>query len=378
MKKTIVTLSVLLLTAVSVFAGGDNTKTTNYLYPRFGQGWFIDLAVTGSVFQTSDFVFHNFGPFHGPYIGASAKVGKMVSPSVGLRLAYDMHPSKNHHEAEIGYFSYKDLHFDVIWSILDGFNSYKPNRGYRLFLYGGAGLAGYDASARKIFYTKDSSLEFSINAGIMNSIRLSNYFDLHIDLQATAMRWSYDEPVVPDRHKIHTDLEAMLGFTYFFGGRNYGTCPTCEDADCSKQDAQIVALQDEIAQLRNQPTKPCDTVVKFVNVEKEGQLISTPFSIFFNKGSYEISSKKDIVNLGEIAKAAKEGGYRIRLRGTCDSATGSKEVNMRLSENRCRKVQQELVKLGVAEKDIIIDAEGGVSELTPAELDRRVFVELIK
>ena len=118
--------------------------------------------------------------------------------------------------------------------------------------------------------------------------------------------------------------------------------------------------------------------MKFVNVEKEGQLISTPFSIFFNKGSYEISSKKDIVNLGEIAKAAKEGGYRIRLRGTCDSATGSKEVNMRLSENRCRKVQQELVKLGVAEKDIIIDAEGGVSELTPAELDRRVFVELIK
>ena len=113
-------------------------------------------------------------------------------------------------------------------------------------------------------------------------------------------------------------------------------------------------------------------------VERDGQLISTPFSIFFNKGSYEISSKKDIVNLTEIANTAKAQGYKIRLRGTCDSATGSKETNMKLAENRCNKVKAELVKLGVSENNIVVDAAGGVSELTPAELDRRVFVELIK
>ena len=80
-----------------------------------------------------------------------------------------------------------------------------------------------------------------------------------------------------------------------------------------------------------------------------------------------------------MVKAAKAGDYRIRLRGTCDSATGSKEVNMRLAENRCRRVKEELVKLGFAESNIVVDAAGGVSELAPpAELDRRVFVELIK
>lgn len=381
MRKSIITLSMLLLTTLSVFAEGDDSKKTNYVFPKFSQGWFLDGAVTGSVFQASDFSLRNFGPFHGPFVGASVKFGKLFSPALGLRIGYDYHPSKNHNEATIGYFSYKNLHADVMWNFIDGIDGYNPNRIYRPYLYFGAGLMGFDEKGSKIFFDSKSALEFGVNFGLVNSFKISKNLDIHVDLQSTITRWSYDEFNTPYSGRIHSDWEAMVGLIWYLGGRGFDACPTCEDADCSKQEAQIRDLQDEINDLRNRPAEnnqPCDTIVKFVNVEGEGQLISTPFSIFFNKGSYELSSKKDLVNLKEIAESAKAGGYRIRLRGTCDNATGSKETNMKLAENRCRKVQQELVKLGVAEKDIVVDAAGGVSELTPAELDRRVFVELIK
>ena len=38
----------------------------------------------------------------------------------------------------------------------------------------------------------------------------------------------------------------------------------------------------------------------------------------------------------------------------------------------------ELLDMGFPEKDIILEPVGGVSELKPAELDRRVLIDLIK
>ena len=120
--------------------------------------------------------------------------------------------------------------------------------------------------------------------------------------------------------------------------------------------------------------QPCDTIVKFV----EGESLSYPFSIFFNKGSYELRDGRDRVNLEEFANAAKANGYKIVLRGTCDSATASSAFNKTLAENRCNKVKQELIKLGVPEKDITINPVGGVKELNPTEYDRRVLIQLSK
>ena len=89
-------------------------------------------------------------------------------------------------------------------------------------------------------------------------------------------------------------------------------------------------------------------------------------------------SSRDLVNLREIAKVAMDHGCKIKLRGSCDSATASAEYNQRLSENRCNKVKQELMKLGVPEGRITYDAVGGVKELDPTKYDRRVIITLIK
>ena len=89
-------------------------------------------------------------------------------------------------------------------------------------------------------------------------------------------------------------------------------------------------------------------------------------------------SNRDLVNLREIVNVATDNDYRIRLRGSCDSATATASYNQTLSENRCRRIMQELLKMGFPEDKIIIIPIGGIKELNPTEYDRRVVVDLVQ
>ena len=117
--------------------------------------------------------------------------------------------------------------------------------------------------------------------------------------------------------------------------------------------------------------------MKFVNTQSE-DILSYPFSIFFNRDSYQLMSRRDIVNLREIAKVAKDNGYKLLLTGSCDSATATPAYNQTLSENRCNKIKVELLELGVPEDQIVIEPIGGVKILDPTEYDRRVLIQLLK
>ena len=140
-------------------------------------------------------------------------------------------------------------------------------------------------------------------------------------------------------------------------------------------------MRRKLDSLMNLPATPIvpehDTIVKFVNVQTE-DIISYPFSIFFNRDSYQLMSRRDLINLREIAEVAKANDFKIRLRGSADSATATPAYNQTLSENRCRKIMQELMEMGIPESQIILQPVGGVKELDPTEFDRRVLVELIK
>ena len=164
---------------------------------------------------------------------------------------------------------------------------------------------------------------------------------------------------------------ASLGLIYYFT-REYDLPVNC----CDEMDSLRRKL-DEFINMPVEPQEPCDTIVKFVNVQTE-DMVSYPFSIFFNRDSYQLMSRRDLINLREIANVAKENGYKLRLRGSCDSATATPAYNQTLSENRCRKIMSELMEMGIPEDQIILVPMGGVKELDPTEYDRRVLIELVK
>ena len=382
MKKAIVTLSVILLTAMTAMAGGDNNR---YLTAKFSQNWFIDAAGSINAWQGSnrsqliDFNTMYFKNTQDKLMfGGSLRVGKWVSPALGVRVAVDMNQATN----RFGDFVFEAAHADLMLNLCDWFGGYREDRIYSLVPYVGFGVAGH---GDKFFQVKGLNKEYCGVFGLMNNFRLGKYFALHLDAQATAPKWSIESMHAPyDTRLVHFDFAGMLGLTWNIGGRHFDVCEPCpevncpEATDCTKQDNRIKELEARIAELQagqgGGEAQPCDTIVKFI----EGANAEYPFSIFFDRDSYQIRDSRDLINLAEFAKIAKDKGYKINLRGTCDSATATKEYNQKLAENRCKKVRDELVKLGVAEKDIIMNPVGGVKELNPTEYDRRVLIHFEK
>ena len=82
--------------------------------------------------------------------------------------------------------------------------------------------------------------------------------------------------------------------------------------------------------------------------------------------------------LEEIAQVAKEKGWTVHLRGSCDSATATAEYNKALAQRRCNTIMNILVEKGVPMEQIELEPVGGVKELDPTEYDRRVLITLGK
>lgn len=326
-------------------------------------------------------------------------------------------------------FIYHNLHVDAMLSPIDLFQGYyNPNRVYTPVIFVGMGLA---TVSNNILFTPDffynSNLnegdpdyrfkvrplnhELSVTAGLINNFRLSNVIDLHLDLKWAGQRWNIDSwfnesghsgngwfypdgtqapgnvaneegqmPTYVGRHRMDHNFSVALGLTFNIN-REYELPVNCAE--------EIEGLRKRLALCEEQMANttvpvgtgdnPCDTikVTEYVTIQ-DHDIVSYPFSIFFNKDSYQLMSRRDIVNLKEIAEVAKKNGYKIRLRGSCDSATASAAYNQKLSENRCRKIMMELMELGIPEDQIVLLPVGGVQELDPTEFDRRVLVELLK
>ena len=328
-------------------------------------------------------------------------------------------------------FMYHNLHADYMFSPIDFFQGYyNPNRLYTPVIYVGMGCA---AVSEHIFvtqslinnikarneensenfdinnpeYTREGlNFELSFDAGLMNNFRINDYLDLNFDLKYSLQRWNIDswfyeyqgtyyndgtlahhdnngnfpndaegnQPKTIRPNRVDQNFAIALGLTYFIGGRIY-ELPYNYENEMREMRERIKNLEDELANVAPIPVPVHDTV--FVNVS-EIEAISYPFSIFFNRDSYQLMSRRDLVNLQELATVAKENGYKLRLRGSCDSATATPEYNQKLSENRCRKIQEELLNLGFPADDIVLEPVGGVKELDPTEFDRRVLIDIIK
>ena len=357
-----------------------------------------------------------------PTFGFNAFVGKWINHKVAVRLGYSntrinsyiygRHPGLNHIQFLYGddpelvetyngmeiyrtSMRYHRLQADFLFSPIDFFQGYyNPKRIWSPVVYVSMGGA---CNTSDFFVTKSMldwykakkenpehpdadghNFELALGAGLSNNFRLSTHWDLNLDLNWSFQRWTidswtyeFDENFALRPKRFDNMYTASLGVIYYFS-REYDLPINC----CEEMDSIRVKL-DEFTNLPIMDPEPCDTIVKFVNMQTE-DIISYPFSIFFNRDSYQLMSRRDLVNLREIANVAKENGYKLRLRGSCDSATATPAYNQTLSENRCRKIMMELMEMGIPESQIILVPMGGVKELDPTEYDRRVLIELVK
>ncbi len=429
MKKVFITMIAFLAISSSVMADG-HVDSVRYLTTKAWKNWYISASATCNWWQGSMRTPEGFEKSYTavewgkPTFGFNVYAGKWINHKIAVRLGYSntrinsyingRHSGLDHIQflygddpqpvETVGNFEiyrtsmrYHRLQGDFMISPIDFFQGYyNENRIWTPVLYvsmGGA-YTSKDFFAIKTLIDNHkarkanpdnpeltgNNFELALGAGLSNNFRLGTHFDINLDINWTFQRWTIDswtyefegqydgKSIRPKR--FDNMYTASLGLIYYFT-REYDLPNNC----CNEMDSLKKKLEEFVC-----PPVPVvvpDTIVKFVNVQTE-DILSYPFSIFFNRDSYQLMSRRDIVNLREIASVAKENGYKLRLTGSCDSATATPSYNQTLSENRCNKIKSELMQLGIPESQIIIEPIGGVKQLDPTEYDRRVLIQLVK
>ncbi len=329
----------------------------------FWDNWFVSLNAGAQftyLYPESSQEFKDRISFSG-----LAYVGKWFDPNMGLRLAYNGYDFK----AQNGKLNYMNLHADALMNVTNMIMGYDSERFYNLIPYVGMG-------AVRVF--DHNSYAFGFNAGILNTFRLNDSWNVNVEMGALFADKGMDGLTGPKR-AFDDVFSLTAGVTYNIGGNTWNNSPDITSLMMMNA-AEVAALNDALAQeqannrsLRNQLAQKPREVVKETVVA--GDCAFVPQSIFFALGSAKIASRKDVVNLKAIAEVAKADGLKLHIVGYADSATGDAKYNQTLSQHRAQTIADELVKLGVNKANLTVEGKGGVATLDPTSYNRRVIIE---
>ncbi len=353
----------------------------------FWANWFVSAGVSGTSYYTSQESGVSKFPISNKRstIGFTAAVGKWFTPSIGLRTKFDFLKGKQvNTENNHPLYTSVTAHEDVMFNLSNMFCGYNEERVWNAILYAGIGVATKlnDGKSADIYYT----------AGWLNNFRVSKRVQLFADLSIGATEGSLDQgpkdnwsSFQKNKHR-HWDKNVRLdlGVTYNLGKCNWDKVPDVEGLMAMNKE-QMDALnqslkeqQDENARLREMlsTTKNQPVVENNTNTNGVSSFVGTSSSVFFNINSDKVASRKDLVNVKELAEYAKANNAKIVVTGYADSKTGSVAFNQKLSERRANTVANELVKMGVNRDNIITEGKGGVMNLSPFSYNRRATVKL--
>ncbi len=350
----------------------------------FWANWFISAGISGNAFYSSQ---EQHGMNKNPFsdergtLGFNVAIGKWFTPGIGLRTKFTGAWGKtvnteNNHPLH----AYVNLHEDVMFNLSNLFCGYNEKRVWNFIPYVGLGwVRNCD---------EKGSDDISYHFGLLNNFRVSSRFQIFLDVNATAYEGSIDEGA--NDHWTSYRKNAMrhwdkkvsvdLGVTYNLGKHTWSKVPDV-DALMAMNKEQMDALnqslkeqQDENARLRDMLANAKNQPVVQQQTTKE--LVGTSSSVFFNINSDKVASRKDLVNVKELAEYAKANNSKIVVTGYADSKTGSAAYNQQLSQKRADTVANELVKMGVNRDNIITEAKGGVENLSPFSYNRRATVKI--
>ncbi len=374
----------LLIAGMSITATAQETTTEiptkkhRVVTNGFWDNWFIDFGYDYlSAYSNQE---HGMGVSGNPFSnkrgahGFDVSIGKWATPSFGMRAKFQAAWAKqvNTNNADSNpLYNQVSLAFQPMINLHNLFAGYKP-RVWNIIAYGTAGW---------LHNCDYSSESFLLGAGILNQFNITKRFHINVDIYANA-----GDPDMDGSNSrggetaLFQSRDWVIGWSvgcgFNLGKVGWDNAPDV-DAIMAMNKAQVDALNASLADsqaendrlqnlLKNQ--KPVTNVVS--------DCVATRASVFFNLNQSKIASKKDLVNVKEIAEYAIANNRTVVVTGYADSNTGSAEYNQALSQRRADAVAAELVKMGVNKDKIETAAKGGVNDLDPFSYNRRATVIL--
>ena len=295
-------------------------------------------------------------------------LGKWFTPGLALRgqlhgFAYDLNDGKATRNAGAFY-------AQALFNVSNMFCGYDEARKVSFIPYVGYGRAFSGM-------TKPYGVWSPLNFGLWVPVRVAERWS--VDIEASVKQYNNIDGVKNAARNWMTGLS--VGATYYIG-KNVGFQASPDMAAVTAMHAaQLAGLNEALSAEQNEnknlkeqlAKKPKEVIVE--KVVKE--VLAAPQSVFFSFNSAKIASKKEIMNLESLANMAKNTGAKLKVTGYADSATGVPAYNQQLSERRAKAVAKELVKMGVAEENIVVEGKGGVAVVKPSSFNRRVIIEAL-
>ena len=376
MKKFLIMLAI---AGVSLTSMAQETETTTEKYSvatnSFWSNWFVQGGVQWTAFYSS--LEHGFDTSNNPLKSfrsnpqASVAIGKWFTPGLGLRTKVSGIWGKANGDS----FKYWNAQEQVLFNLSNMFCGYNPKRVYNCIPFAGAGFARNMSS---------DMYAMGMSIGLLNEFNINKRVAINLELGWNRLENDFyseghanNGPRGWDSHDNY--LYAELGLTLNIGKTGWAKVPDV-DAIKALSQSQIDALNAQLADSKSENErlkamlneKPKEVAMP----ESIKQFITTPVSVFFNIGKTDVANPKDLVNVEALAKYAKTNNSKIMVTGFADSATGTPQINQKLSVKRAEIVKGELIKMGVNADNISTQAHGGVETLSPISFNRRATVQI--
>ena len=381
MKKLLIVLLLAGASVASMAQENDATEKYSVATNSFWSNWFIQAGAEwnawygnyedGRGWSTSPFKKFRSNP------GASIAIGKWFTPGIGLRTKLQgiwgkaVYSDQNKGNGN----KYWILNEQVMFNLSNMFCGYNPDRVWNFIPFAGAGVG------RSCTYNR-YAMGWSV--GILNEFWVSRKVAINFELGWNRMESDIcGMPADMGEGFLMShpnNVYAEVGITYNVGKGTWNKVPDVDAIKALSQsqlDALNAQLADEKAEnsrLKNELANRTATAT--TKVEKE--YITNPVSVFFNINKSTIASRKDLVNVKNLADYSKDNNAKLIVTGYADNATGPAAYNRALSQKRAERVADELVKMGVKRENIQIEAKGGVDTLVPPSYNRRATVEIAK
>ena len=360
MKKLLIVLAMcgLSMGSMAQETTADPVEKYSVATNSFWSNWFIQVGADWNAFYSNEE--HGQGLARSPFKsfrstpGFSLAIGKWFTPGLGLRTKFSgvwgrTVVDENKHSNKTW-----TLNENVLFNLSNMLYGYNPTRVWNFVPFVGAGInRNCDAN----------TYAMNLSAGILNTFRVSKHVGIHFELGWNFAENDYDGVSygnyggrVWDSHD--NKLYAELGLTFNLGKATWDKTPDV-DAIKALSQAQIDALNAQLndanaenARLKNLLAQKKDATAAVK------EYVGTPVSVFFNINKSVIASKKDLVNVKNMAEYAKENNANLLVTGYADT------------------VANELVKMGVSRDQITTEAKGGVKDLSPISYNRRATVQV--
>lgn len=258
---------------------------------------------------------------------------------------------------------YVNAHIDVMVNMTNLFCGFKETRVYNAIPYFGLGWVAALESNGHLPEGINPSREVGANIGFINQFRLGRNFDLNIDIRGGYVNDRFDGE--EGGRYGEGILSTTANLVWKIGGNSWDRSKTIIRYD-NRTINQLRDMMDQLSRDNEELQKALDDCNKAkadAAIKKIAVVAPNLVTFKINKSNL---SKEARANLGMLAEVIKECDANIiyTITGYADAATGNKEINDRLSEERAKAVYDCLInEFGVNPQQLRMESKGGVENM---------------